>query len=135
MSPLARYVQAYTLVVHEKDLDVRTEIRDSAIDMVFFSVAVSGDATADALRKLISEHQGDFCDVDPLDGKEHSYIELGAWLGDQGVALCFMAMGVKLGLWALLSPSTVLGPACSKADALRMAGSGFLAISTAVQRV
>lgn len=134
MSPLANYVQAHTIAVSDAGAEMVT-FPNGSIDMVFFHVAVSGDATADALRRLIGEHKGDFCNVDPLDGKEHSYIELGAWLGDQGLALCFMAMGVKLGLWALLSPSTMLGAAISREDALRMAGNGFVAISAAVQRV
>jgi hypothetical protein len=134
MSPLANYVEAHTLALSDAGAELVT-FPNGSIDMVFFRVGVSAKATASELRQLIGEHQGDFCNLDPLDGKEHSYIELGAWLGDQGIALRFMAMGVKLGLWALLSPASLLGPAISRADALRMAGNGFVAISAAVQRV
>jgi hypothetical protein len=56
-----------------------------------------------------------------------SYIELGAWLGDQTMALMFMALGEVLGFWKIISPTTlgVKDPAVAG----DMAGRGFVMIS------
>ena len=98
-----------------------------SVDMVFFKVATTNDPSAEEYRKLTSEHKGDYAEVDPFDGKEHSYLELGAWIGDQGLAMQFMALGVSLGLFNLLSPAMlgIEGP-----EALQMAGMGLLAIQS-----
>lgn len=55
-----------------------------------------------------------------------SYIELGGVLGDQGLALQFMALGAALDLWEVITPET-LGITGDEADTA--AGSGFVMIS------
>lgn len=58
---------------------------------------------------------------------EMSYIELGGIIGDQGMALCFMALGPALGLWQVLTPAT-FGIDGKLAD--EMAGIGYVMITT-----
>ncbi len=55
-----------------------------------------------------------------------SYIEVGAEIGDQGMALALFAVGHVLGLWKIITPMTmgVMGE-----DARQMAGAGFVMIS------
>jgi len=96
--------------------------------MVFFEVAKVGDPSAEHLIELVEAHHGEFNACAPLDGKDHSYIELGGWIGDQGLALQLMGLGVLLGLWNLLSPYTMLGECVTQDLAEKMAGSGFLSI-------
>ena len=36
-----------------------------------------------------------------------SYIELGAWIGDQGLALALMGLGSALGIWGIITPQTL----------------------------
>ena len=60
-----------------------------------------------------------------LDGKEHSYMEIGGDIGDQGRALMAMGLGAILGLWNLLTPA-MLG--LDREMQLQMAGMGLLSI-------
>jgi hypothetical protein len=96
------------------------------VDMVFFKVAAKDNPDADKLRELIAANRhGEFCDLDLFDGKEHGYMEIGGWIGDQGAAIQLMGLGVVLGLWRLLSPKMLGLP---DDLALQMAGSGYLSI-------
>lgn len=80
------------------------------IDMVFFEVSAKENPDADEMRKLIAEFkQGEFCELDPFDGQEHSYMEVGGWIGDQGLALMFMGLGHLLGLWPIMTPKMLPG--------------------------
>jgi len=96
--------------------------------MVFFEVAKVGDPSAEHLVEMIKAHRGYFNACDPLDGKEHSYIELGGWIGDQGLAFQLMGLGALLGLWKLLTPYTLLGDNADPNHVQAMAGAGFIVI-------
>ncbi len=97
------------------------------VDLVFFKVAAKGNPDKDTLIKLIRENKrGDFCDVDVLDGKEHNYLELGGWIGSQGLAMMLMGLGSILGIWILLSPRLFHG--ISEDMQIRMAQRGLLSI-------
>lgn len=63
-----------------------------------------------------------------LDGKEHSYLQTGADIGDQGLALAAMGAGSLLGLWKLLTPRSVLGKDCPDDICMQMAGMGMITI-------
>jgi len=94
-------------------------------DLVFFKVANNG-GIADELRQLVaSVNDGAFCSVDVFDGKEHGYMELGGWIGDQGLAMMLMGLGAVLGIWVLLTPKTL---GLSDDMALQMAGMGMVTI-------
>ena len=66
------------------------------IDTGFFKVAICNDPQAEELKRLVVEWPGDFAQVDPFDGMPHPFTQLGAWLGDQGIALQFMALAALL---------------------------------------
>ncbi len=99
---------------------------DHTVDLVFFEVAAKGDPIAVDFRRLIEEaSEGEFCELNPWDGGEHSYIQVGAWIGDQGLALMFMGLGSLLGLWSIMTPKMLGLP-----DELvqEMAGKGMVTI-------
>lgn len=98
------------------------------VDMIFFRVSAVNDPKADEMKALIAAHQSDYEPVNPLDGEEHGYVELGAWLGDQGYAMMFMALGQILGLWKILSPYTMLGKDIPESMAMQLAGAGYITI-------
>lgn len=97
-------------------------------DLIFFRVAlnVENPPTAEEFSRLAHEHQGDWNRVDVFDGNEHNYIELGGWLGDQGIALQFMGLAQLLGSFELLTPVSVLG--CTREEAMSLAGMGMVTI-------
>ena len=103
MSPLADYIEKNTRCLAREDSSP-----EAAVDVVFFKVAPDPKADARTLRDLVLNHSGDWGKVDVFDGGEHSFIELGGWLGSQGHALRLIGLGTHLGLWTLLSPRTVL---------------------------
>jgi len=65
--------------------------------------------------------------ANPLDGGEHNYMQLGGWIGDQGLAMQYMGLGVLLGVFKLLSPS-MLGITSDDPMFMQMIGAGFLSI-------
>ena len=99
-------------------------------DLVFFKVSAKPEASADRLRELVKANvKGSHCDVDLFDGEEHSYLEIGAWIGDQGVAMTLMGLGSLLGLWDLLTPRTMLPPGIlTDAMVRQMAGQGYMTV-------
>lgn len=100
--------------------------RPATADLVFFEVYSKGEPDAETLRRLIAEnYKGCFGDLNPLDGNEHSFIEIGGWIGDQGLALQLMGLGQLLGLWGLMTPKMLAIP-----DHIvkGMAGMGYVSI-------
>ena len=98
-------------------------------NMVFFHVATGNRPEAAKLRELVEGSvAGEYGNVDLFDGAEHNYLELGGWIGDQGMALMLMGLGSLLGLWQLMTPITMLklpenDPLCQQ-----MAGMGMVVI-------
>lgn len=97
-------------------------------DLVFFKVSANPNAKAEELRALVAAHVGDYGPCDLFDGKEHSYLEVGGFVGDQGLALMLMGLGSILGLWRLLTPYTVLGESCPAEMAMQMAAIGMVSV-------
>lgn len=98
-----------------------------SVDNGFFVVAKRGEPSVETFRALSRAHTGAFADVDPFDGNEHNYLELGGWIGDQGLALQYMALGALLGVFRLMTPKIML-PGIDDALAQQMAGMGMVAI-------
>lgn len=99
------------------------------VDMVFFRVSAIDSPDLETFKTLTKESiQGEFCSCNPLDGREHSYLELGAWIGDQGLAMQYMALGELLGACKVISPA-IWTP--NKELQLQIAGSGYLSIISA----
>lgn len=124
------------LIKFIEDHTYETVSTEHTVDMIFFRVGIThpGECSEPFARGLISGTKGEFADVDLFDGKEHNFIEIGAWIGDQGLALQLMALGAANKWWKLLTPRTVL-PAGSIDDAtvMKMAGSGMVAIQATLK--
>jgi hypothetical protein len=97
-------------------------------NLVFFKVAKQNDPKKEDLLNLIKQHNGEFCDINLFDGKEHSYIEIGAWIGDQGLALLLMGLGSLLEIWDLLTPMSMFNFTEEDPTTKRMIGMGYLSI-------
>jgi hypothetical protein len=96
------------------------------VSVYFFEVSAVGEPDAETFRSLIAgAREGHYNHVDPLDGEEHGYMELGGWIGDQGLAMQFMALGALLGLWTIFDPGKLPLP---KDLQDQMAGSGMVAL-------
>lgn len=120
MKDLIEYVREHTVIPPESG--------QPCADQVFFSVGARNQPDASKLKELVQNNKkGEFCDVDLFDGGEHNYIEIGAWIGDQGLALTLMGLGTLLGLWKSLTPKTVLGTLPKELET-RMAQQGFVSI-------
>lgn len=94
-------------------------------DVYFFPVAIRNAPSLDEFKALTAAHRGEFTECDPFDGKEHSYIELGGWIGDQGLAMQYMGLGALLGAFTLLTPKLLPIP---KELQDQMAGAGMVSI-------
>lgn len=92
-------------------------------DLVFFRVAVKNNPSKTEFEQLARKQFSHW-----FDGKEHSYLEAGADMGDQGIALMTMGLGSLLGVWELLTPLSVLGPDCPEDIKMGLAGRGFIHI-------
>lgn len=129
MSALVDYVLAHTQrnechCCHEH---VDPLSAKDKVDMFFFEVTATNDPDADTLKRLIAEHKGEFGDMNPLEG-EHSYIEVGGYIGDQGIGMQFMALGKLLGLWEVATPINMLRLERDNPLAQQMAGMGYVSI-------
>ena len=131
MSELAEYVDDHTERGECKcgkcaDVGDSPDPTGHTIDMVFFKVSAKDNPNIKEFKRLsAAAKHGDYAVVDPFDGQEHNYMELGAWIGDQGLAMLYMALGVHLGAFNLLSPA-LLG--LSGPEALQFAQMGMLSI-------
>lgn len=130
---LIEYVRAATVRGECKcgrclDRGEKPDPTEHTADMIFFKVAAAPGVNADQLRAVTIAHRAEFCECDPFDGKAHNYIELGGWIGDQGVALLFMGLGHLLGLFELLTPRTVL-PDLPEEAVMTLASQGLLLIT------
>ena len=113
--------------LYEDDAALPEDIEMHAIDMVFFRVAYRPESDPKRFAQLFTEsmrHVG-YAPMTPARMKEGpSYIELGAWLGDQHTALMVMALGSHLGFFELLTPR-LMGIEDENA-VKQMAGSGYV---------
>lgn len=101
---------------------------EGSINLDLACVKVTGDVDAEHFRALLSQNvAGCFGDIDFSEAKERGYIEIGGWIGDQGLALRFMALGSSLGVFKLLTPSIML-PGIDAATASGMARSGMVTV-------
>lgn len=105
-------------------------------DLVFFKVAAKPGTDAAELVRLVSEHKkGIYGDAEIFDGVEHNYLELGSWIGDQGIALRLMGLGAVLGIWKLLTPRIVFGNLITEELVQNMARQGWVSIQAEPRRI
>lgn len=112
--------------------DAALTVDEHNADMVFFKVSKDSHdgkmPTKEEFLELLGEHKGVFCDVNPLDGDEHGYMELGGFFGDQQQALLIMGLGKLLGVWELLTPKNMLKGLVDDAAAMQLAQHGMVTI-------
>jgi len=120
--PLINYVQSF--MRNEEDLAM---VEMDLITCLITKNKDHGKPDKATFLRLTQEHEGVFNQIDFKDGKEHSYIEIGGWIGDQTLALQFMALGVHLGVFQLMTPSIVM-PQLPKELREKMAGQGFITV-------
>lgn len=103
----------------EKCMDVSDEKIEQDVhtaDIQFFKVTLKNshcmshiekNAVKDNFIRFINNHKGVHKDIDIFDGKEHDFIEIGAWIGDNDMALMLMGMGELLDMWKVITPDRV----------------------------
>jgi len=94
------------------------------VNLTFFEVSAKGGNKEDFLSLVRAEHP------EWLDGKEHSYINVGGEMGDQGLALMTIGLGHILGAWKALSPDTLI-PSLPIDVKKQMAGAGMVNLQSA----
>jgi hypothetical protein len=92
------------------------------INLTFFKVAKKGNPHKNEMLALVKQEFPHW-----LDGKEHSYLEVGADVGDQGIALMTIGLGHLLGLWHCLCPETMT-PFLPDEMKQMMAGKGLVCL-------
>jgi hypothetical protein len=103
--------------------DVATHPEGHTINLSFFEVAVYGNkATKEEFLKLVEVEYPHW-----LDGKEHSYLEVGGDMDDQGIALMTIGLGHLLGAWKCLCPETMM-PFLPNDLKMEMAGRGMVSL-------
>ncbi len=103
------------------------------VDLQFFKVALKNSRLTDSdkevmkntLIQLIKDHKGIYGDIDLFDGNEHNFVEIGGWIGNQGVALELMAMGELLGIWKVITPDGI-APDFSEETRKMLAEAGYI---------
>ena len=91
-------------------------------DLVFFKVATVDKPDREEFLALVKAEHPNW-----LDGEEHGYMEMGADMGDQGIALVTMGLGKLLLAWELLTPNSLI-PSLGEEMRLQMAGMGMITI-------
>jgi hypothetical protein len=109
---------------HPKDL----QPPGHTVDLTFFKVSLKPGTDALDAQAFEETARAEFPGW--FDGAEHNYIEMGAALGDQGLALMTIAVGHLLGVWRALSPDILLPNAPSDVK-MQLAGMGFVAMTVA----
>lgn len=103
---------------------------ENSVDVGFFHVGllseglVSSEEFQEAVRAALTHAEGAFTRMDfkrMLEGP--SYIELGGWIGDQGVALALIGLGKTFGLWDAMTPKRI---GITGEIAQQMLGMGFV---------
>lgn len=94
------------------------------VDLELLTVGVDRKM-AEKHRSRLCELLNDYSEPESL-AKGPSYIEVGAEIGDQGAAFQLFALGKVLGLWNVVTPTSM---GFSGETAREMAGNGFVMIT------
>jgi hypothetical protein len=105
------------------------------VDVQFFKVALKNsklthtdkEVMKNNFIELIKNHKGIYREIDLFDGNEHNVIDIGRWIGNQGVALELMGMGELLGIWKVATPNRI-APDFSEETRNMLAEAGYISI-------
>lgn len=96
-------------------------------DLIFFKVALKKVMPETEMKnifiELIKKEYPHW-----LNGEEHNYLNMGAEVGDQGLAMMTMGMGKLLNVWELQTPASMLGSFITEELKMQMAGIGYISI-------
>lgn len=96
---------------------------DKTVDLVFFKLWAESPPEPRAFIEATKSWRGARLACNPLDGEEHNFIELGGWVGDPGIAMQYMGLGVLLGVFDLITPKTeMVGISDSMATQVALTG-------------
>lgn len=117
------------------DSSVKFQPGGYTVDVQFFKVALKNSDLTGVDKELIKNdfirlaknHKGIYKDIDLFDGNEHDFIGIGAWIGNQGLALMLMGMGELLGIWEVATPNR-LAPDFSEETRSMLAEAGCISI-------
>ena len=110
-------------VVYTLDSVTTEKITNKPVsDVHFFKVATINSPSKNEFTDLIIKH---YPNLKRLESGP-SYIEIGAELGSQEIALLFLALGELLGIWSVIIPAKLGLPP-------EMAGQGFIMCSGYIQ--
>lgn len=101
--------------------DAESHQPDHSVNLTFFRVAAKEEATKEELLSIVKEEYPTL-----LDGEEHSYITVGADVGDQGLALMLIGLGAVLEAWKALTPELL--PGIPDDLKQQMAGQGMISL-------
>lgn len=109
------------------------------VNLCFFEVSATGEPNKEKLVELVKELKFSDYPIDLFDNQPHNFMEIGAAIGDQGLAMQLMGLGTILNLWELFTPNKVLAKAgsakqLSSSDEIGLAGMGWLYIKTRTQQ-
>lgn len=143
MRKLVKYVQLSTVVYRKGEVVKAAEhsltidafpaqpATRHTVDCHFVTVGFTEHAPSWSHQQfydaILACPHGEFRDM-PLERWQGgpTYIEIGGWIGDQSLALLFMALGQEHGLWHVVTPAR-LGFTGAQAD--DMAGRGMVLVS------
>ena len=113
-------------VMHIYNMDHESEAPDGLemVDVNFIQIGVDKER-AEAVRKQFIEALDEYPEPDRLAGGP-TYIEFGARVGSQDIALRAFALGKILDLWDVITPATF---GFEGAEAEELAGRGFVLIT------
>lgn len=101
--------------------------RGALVDVHFLMIGFTEAAAIDKdefVSMIKDAEHGEFMDMSLDDlAQGPSYINTGAWLGSQDLALRFIALGSHYGLWDVVTPALLH---ITGAQADQMAGAGFV---------
>lgn len=92
------------------------------VDLMFFKVRALEKPDKNKFMDMVKAEYPQW-----LDGKEHSYLEIGGDVGDQGLALMTMGLGKILEAWELLTPNSTM-PFLPEELKQQMASQGMITI-------
>jgi hypothetical protein len=117
--PLDRTLADY-VYEHSSITDTKYNGEEKTSDVYFFKVIARNEPKIEDLKELVKN-------LNVLNDEEHSYIEIGANVGNQQLALRLMGLGELLGLWQVLEPRKF--KIFDKDLMDKMAGVGYITIA------
>lgn len=110
MNDLIVYIEKHTEKIENIERNEKWDLisLQKSIDVYFFSVVTIGNPTVEEFSQVTKNHKGAFSRLNPLDGDRHWFPQIGAWVGDDSLALRYMALGSSLGLWNLYHPKMLV---------------------------